>query len=119
MRSGTVARVVARVAFALVLTVTVWGSLVPTESLPGASVSDTVLHLGGYLVLGALAIASGFSRLNGFLFVVGVGLTLEIAQGILGYRSFEVKDLVVNAVGAAIGVAAASLILTRYRYRRQ
>lgn len=119
MRSGTVTHVLARVAFILVLAVTVWGSLVPTESLPSSSVSDKVLHLGGYLVLGALAIASGFSRLYGFLFVMGVGLVLEIAQGITGYRSFEVKDLVVDAVGAAIGVAAASLILTRYRYRRQ
>lgn len=36
-----------------------------------------------------------------------LGIGLEFMQGTLGYRSFEVADMAANALGVAIGWAAA------------
>jgi VanZ family protein len=71
-----------------------YGALMP--SVPGAvgSVSDTLLHAGGYAVLAAFAIA------------VAHGVTVELLQLLVPSRFAEWRDLWNNAIGAAGGLAA-------------
>lgn len=94
------------------LAVVAWASLVRPGSLPGevALVSDKLLHAVGYAVLGALAIAAGLRPIVSVALLVAFGLLLEIAQLVSGYRAFEWTDLLADAVGAVIGVAAALIV---------
>ena len=63
------------------------------------------MHALGYAILGALAVASGLRWPSAVLLAVGIGLLLEIAQRISGYRSFEWGDLAADAVGCPAGGA--------------
>ena len=98
---------VARVLFVLALVFIVVESVVPSEDVPGAAVvSDKVLHVLGYFVLGALASASLLPRRPVIVFVclLGFGFALELVQRQLGYRSFEWGDLAADALGIGLGV---------------
>ena len=96
----------------MALAAVAWTSLLPPDDLPGGfGLSDKVLHLAGYAVLGALAVVSGLRWPVAVTVVVGFGLVLEFVQGALGYRSFEWADLLADAAGAGLGVAAASAVL--------
>ena len=39
---------------------------------------------------------------------IALGIALEFVQGWLGYRSFEIADMVADAAGVALGFIAAS-----------
>lgn len=39
---------------------------------------------------------------------IAMGVALEFVQGSLGYRSFEVADMVANAAGVTLGLVIAS-----------
>ena len=93
-----------RVVFAGALAAAAWTSLLPPEYLPSdLRLSDKLLHLIGYAVLGALAVISGLRWPFAIAVAVAFGLLLEVAQGALGYRSFEWADLLADAAGAALG----------------
>ena len=99
---------IARVLFGLCVIGVSWASLAPPSQLPqGIFGWDKVLHAGGYVLVGALAVASGLPWLAAFLAASALGLGLEFAQGWTGYRSFEWLDLAADALGAAVGVAIA------------
>ncbi len=115
-RTGTVA---ARALFVLGIVAVSWTSLLPPDDLPTAfGLSDKVLHLLGYALLGALAVLSGLRLPLALVAVIGLGLVLELAQGLLGYRSFEWLDLVADGVGAAAGAVVAARIVTELRKRQ-
>ena len=38
---------------------------------------------------------------------IGMGVSLEYIQGQLGYRTFEVDDMIANAIGVLVGWALA------------
>jgi VanZ family protein len=102
----------ARIAFAGCLVAISWVSLLPPDQIPsGPAVSDKVLHSLGYALLGALAVASGLRWLPAVALVVGIGLVLEVAQHITGYRTFEWADLAADAAGAALGATVMSLLV--------
>lgn len=89
-----------------------WASLLPPDQIPsGPAVSDKVLHALGYALLGALAVASGVRWLPAVALVIGIGLVLEVAQHMTGYRTFEWADLAADAAGAAFGATVMSLLL--------
>ena len=44
---------------------------------------------------------------------IAMGIALEFVQGWLGYRSFEVADMVANAVGVALGLTIAMIRILR------
>jgi VanZ like family len=73
--------------------------------------------IGHFLVYAAIAFAAvGFARapaqLAWLAFVtIGLGVTLEYAQGFLPYRSSEIADGVANTLGGLAGYAAALLFL--------
>lgn len=95
-----------RVAFIGALAGTAWFSLRRPADLPSAFlISDVLSHGVGYAALGALAVLSGLRPVWAVAVAGSYGFLLEVAQGLVGYRTFEWKDVVVNIVGALIGVA--------------
>jgi VanZ family protein len=98
------------------------GSSLPGGLPPG---SDKVVHLGVYGLLGALVARALLLRsgalLSGRALVASAGLALayglsdEIHQLFVPGRSFEVADLVADALGAALG---ALLMIRRFQRGR-
>jgi VanZ family protein len=84
---------------------------------PAAQVSDTVLHVGGYAGLALLTLrATSGGRWSGvtprallLAFVIATvhGATVEIEQMFVPTRFAEWRDLWNDAIGAALGLAAA------------
>lgn len=115
MRGVTVWRILWAVASLAVA----WTSLLPPNDLPsGLGLSDKILHLVGYGVLGVLAVLSGLRWPWAIATVVGFGLVMEVAQGLLGYRSFEWADLGADAIGAVAGAVITSRVLVEVRRAR-
>lgn len=112
-----------QVGFALAIIMTVWFSLIPIDEIPAANrISDSAMHFIGYAVLGFLSVASGLRWQAGSAVVFALGVVLELIQGLVGYRYFEIKDIVVNGLGTVVGVLLGSLLFvkfTTYRYRHQ
>ena len=83
-----------------------------------AGLSDKVLHLLGYALLGVLgtrAAAGGLGRrvplgaaLIGVAITSGYGITDEIHQGFVPMRSRELADWYADTAGGAIGAVAAA-----------
>ena len=53
-----------------------------------------------------------------FAFATAYGAGIELLQSTLAYRAFQVGDIVVNAVGAAVAVAGWRLVVSRVRFYR-
>lgn len=111
----------ARLLLAVAAIVIAWTSLLPPDDLPSSfGLSDKVIHLIGYMVLGILAVLSGIRWPWALGSVIAFGLLLEVAQGILGYRSFEWADLGADALGAVAGVVITDRIMGEvHRTRRR
>jgi VanZ family protein len=96
----------------------VWLSLTPSLPQAGLAHSDKLGHFAGYALLmfwfcrlyperrTRLAYAAAFTAM---------GIGLEFLQGQLGYRTYEVFDMVANATGVLLGWAAAVAIPLRRR----
>lgn len=85
----------------------VYLSLTPSPPDLGLEIpaQDKFGHLLGYLLL-ALWFSQTYPwRLQGFfvVFLVSLGVILEIMQYFLGYRNFEYPDMLVNTLGVAGG----------------
>jgi VanZ family protein len=110
---GTVL-VIARVCFVIALVGVAWASLEPIDQVPGpTNLSDKLLHLVAYAALGITA-ALAQRRLRIILTIVVLtlfGFLIEVLQGRTGYRSFDLHDLLADAVGAAFGVLLVATIL--------
>ncbi len=94
-----------------------WGSLTPAVSAP--SVPDVALHLVVYLVLVwllriALPGDGADRRLIAGALAVGFGMLIEGFQAMLPYRGAEVRDLIANVIGVAVGM----LLPIRWSTRR-
>ena len=88
-----------------------WGELLPGNSAPmrflsATHVDDKVLHFVAYTVLAAIPMI-GFRRVwgvAGALSMIGAGIALEFAQRQAPGRSFEIADMVANALGVLTGI---------------
>jgi VanZ family protein len=85
-----------------------WGSLGPAPA--AVDVGDTALHVVAYLGLAWLLrrALAGRGPLWGVV-MPGVlawtfGLCLEVLQGFSTHRSFEVRDLIANAIGVGLAM---------------
>lgn len=108
-----------RILWAVASLAVAWTSLTPPDDLPsGFGLSDKVLHLLGYAVLGVLAVLSGLRWPWALTTVVGFGLVMEAMQGLLGYRSFEWADLGADAIGAVAGAVITARVLEEVRRSR-
>ena len=88
----------------------VWLSLTP--SLPPIDVShgDKAGHFFAYAGL-MFWFAQLYARRAGYAAgFIAMGITLELLQGALGYRSFERYDILANCAGVLLGWAAAHLV---------
>jgi len=90
-----------------------WLSVTPRPPDLGVEHGD---KLGHFLAYGAVTLWFGqlYPRLAtraayaaGF---IAMGIALEFVQRWLGYRSFEVLDMVADAIGVALGWTAASVV---------
>jgi VanZ family protein len=114
----------------------VWaGVIVVTGMLPTQRAVDAVSggrqdlattagHFAAYALLGfLLGVALGGWRAKrdrvilGLALAVGLGAVIEVVQMPLPYRDGQLVDVVVNAAGAAVGMAALSAVEAARRSR--
>lgn len=94
-------------AFWIPLAACTYLALTPAPPDAVFRVSDVVLHAGAFVYLTfALGLAHGRLRpLTVALAMLGYGAALEIAQSFQPQRSPELKDLLVDGAGIAVGLA--------------
>ncbi|HEY2336215.1 MAG TPA: VanZ family protein [Burkholderiales bacterium] len=94
----------------------VYLSVMPSPPQIPVEGGDKAGHLGLYLV--AALLFSIFRKRSAAalhcLGLVALGIALEFVQRWLGYRSFEVADMVADAIGVAAGYGLAQLIPLRF-----
>lgn len=93
----------------------VWLSLTPAPPDLDIEYSDKLGHFFAYGVLMFWFCQLYLQRNPRIFYGAGfvlMGIGLETLQGVLGYRTYEVFDMYANALGVALGWAAA-LILPR------
>ncbi len=96
-----------------------WGAALSQTPGPAAQVSDTILHMGGYVGLALLTLrATAGGRWTGvtprallvaFAIATVHGATVEIEQMFVPTRFAEWRDLRNDAIGAAAGLFVAWL----------
>jgi len=81
-------------------------SLTPAPPQIGVENGDKLGHLAAYGLV-TLWFAQAYAGLRHRIWLaagmVALGVAMEYAQGATGYRSFEVVDMVADALGVAIG----------------
>jgi VanZ family protein len=95
-------------AWSLVALVTTL-SLLPTGQLPVADYNDKLGHVAAYF-----ALMAWFGQLYGLRWqaitgVFGLGILIEILQGLSGYRLMSLADIAANGGGVLLGVALTRL----------
>jgi VanZ family protein len=109
-----------RIGFAIVLIAITVGSLMPSSAVTAANtiaLPDWALHGIGYFLLALFATWAmpNARRWLIFIAVVAYGSLIEVLQTMVITRSFDLVDMASNTIGAALGIAAATL--TTYRSR--
>ncbi len=120
MPSGRGLRAGALVLWLASWVVVAWAMLGPAP-VDLAGQTDKLVHFACFFVI-SLAVL-GFCRRTGELVAVGVvclaaAIGLELGQGLLPRRTFELADMAANLAGVASGLALARLALNRLRRRR-
>jgi VanZ family protein len=88
----------------------VYGSVMHSPPSLGFAQSDKLEHLGGYglVMFWFCQLYRGrYARIGYALGFIAMGVGLEFVQRWLGYRSFEIADMVADAAGVALGWALA------------
>ena len=91
----------------------VWLSLTPSPPKVDFEQSD---KLGHFLAYGSLMLwfcilyAATKARIGYAVGFIAMGVGLEFIQGMLGYRTYEVLDMLANTIGVLLGWAAAMLV---------
>ena len=95
----------------------VWLSLTPAPPRVDFEHSDKLGHFGAYGLLMfwfCQLYDARPTRIGYGLGFVAMGIGLEIVQGELGYRTYDVFDMIANSLGVLLGWAAA-IVLPRIR----
>jgi len=95
-----------------IVAVIIWLSVTPTPPQVDVAQSDKIGHVIAYGML-----MSWFCQLyrTRIYYAAGftlMGVALEFIQGQLGYRSFEVADMVANTLGVLLGWGVARFVPT-------
>lgn len=88
----------------------VYGSVMHSPPSLGFPQSDKLEHLGGYglaMFWFCQLYRVRRTRVGYALGFIALGVALEFVQRWLGYRSFEIADMVADAAGVALGWALA------------
>ena len=104
--------------------VVVIGSLIPATSLPMRAldqfkINDKLEHVIAYTVLALLPTVHERRRLVvvAAIGAVALGVGLEYGQRWLGWRDFEIPDMVADAFGVCVGLTGGILIRLNGRVR--
>jgi VanZ family protein len=100
----------------------VWLSLTPSPPKVDFQESDKLGHFIGYGTLMfwfSELYPLGKTRITYAAAFVAMGIVLEFVQGVVGYRSTEVLDMVANTTGVALGWAAALVLPKVLRSRKK
>jgi VanZ family protein len=107
-----VRRLAIAVGWAMVAAI-VWLSLTPSPPKVDFKESDKVGHLlayGSLMFWFCQLYATKKTRILYGIGFVAMGVTLEFIQGALGYRTYEVFDMLANTLGVLLGWAAALVL---------
>jgi VanZ family protein len=98
--------------WALVIGVVV-GSLLPGRMMPTVSLSDKIQHAGAYFLLMIWFAGLYQRKVHPIIAVVLLllGIALDLLQGTTKTRSFEVNDIVADAVGILVGLVLSFWLL--------
>ena len=119
-----VARELLRGLWFLASLAVVVGSLLPADSMPIRTldrlpITDKVEHTVMYAVLAFLPAI--YERrgivIAGATAAIALGVLLEFAQLLSGGRQFEIGDMVADAIGVCLGLAAGIAVRTRVPIR--
>lgn len=119
MITGKLIQRFAQLAGVLVVLAIAVLSLMPGEELSEVNMSDKLGHLVAYAVLAGLAVIARrrASLLRILAMVIGYGVVLEAAQGLMPFgRTASWLDAAANTAGAVLGAgggAIASMLLRR------
>jgi VanZ family protein len=97
----------------------VWLSLTPSPPKVDFAESDKLGHFiayGGLMFWFSMLYLKRASRAAYAAGFIAMGVGLEFVQGWLGYRTYEVFDMVANTMGVLLGLALA-LAMPRIRAR--
>ena len=83
-------------------------SIVPKPPQPPLITSDKSHHLLAYAGTMFWFQLAFNARFRWIIFLVGLGIALEIIQGLLSYRYFEYADILANISGVVIGLILAN-----------
>jgi VanZ family protein len=95
----------------------VWLSLTPAPPRVDFAYGDKLGHFGAYGLLMfwfCQLYGAGPARIGYGLGFIAMGIGLEFVQGALGYRTYDLFDMVANSLGVLLGWAAA-IVLPRIR----
>ncbi len=107
-RADRAARVCLHLAFWVPLAACTYLALTPTPPAAVFRLGDIVLHAFAFTYLTfALGLSMQAPRLGQVgLVMLGYGVFIELAQSLEPARNAELKDLLVDAAGIAVGLAA-------------
>jgi VanZ family protein len=94
----------------------VWLSLTPSPPQIDVAHSDKLGHCASYGLLMfwfSWLYPAGRTRIAYAVAFTGMGIGLEFFQGHLGYRTYDVFDMLANAIGVLLGWAAAVAFLVK------
>ncbi|QLI83062.1 VanZ family protein [Chitinibacter fontanus] len=103
-----------KLACLVVWALAIWiGSLMPSPPPAVVENGDKVQHFFGYAVLACLAfrVAQRYALVWFFAALMGVGV--EIAQSFTPWRTFDIGDMLANALGAVIGLLICRFLVWR------
>jgi VanZ family protein len=105
-------------AWLVLVTAVVVASLLPAAAPPGAWGLDKIVHFAVFLVLAvapAAVLPRGWELLCAGVFLVVVGLGIEVAQSFVPGRVGSGDDFFADAVGVFAGVVLGRLVWRRLR----
>ncbi|MCX9155738.1 VanZ family protein [Niveibacterium sp. 24ML] len=97
------------IGWALVALVGVFSLMPKPPEVPGDP-GNWSGHLMAYGALGAWfarLLLQGRERLRAALLLIGMGVLMEVLQGLSGYRTFDLLDMFANTCGVLLGMLAA------------
>jgi len=105
-----------RIGLLSATTVIFYFATAPIESVPFAGLGDKVLHASAFLTLaGLLDFSFPVTRFDArkIAVLLAYGMTIEIVQHFLPFRTFSLLDWFADAAGIALYVGAATPLLKR------
>jgi VanZ family protein len=89
----------------------------PPGAVPGGDKLHHFIAYGSCMFAWAMALSTPKSRFIALILICAMGVLIEFLQGWSGWRTFEVADMIANALGATFGWIAArvqAVLVQRY-----